>query len=527
MKSIQTGSSAIHPAISSENPVNRLLYYAGIIGFSITSVLAFAFLYHGVILHMVNFWMTPDGFHGPLILAASIYLVWIQKEKIRALHPEPALLSGAFFLFAGCFLFFAGDLGSTILIQRVSIIPVLLGGILLFAGFSFFKALLMPVGYLVFLTGFIEQVLESISIYLQWSTAYVAVFFLKLTGMPVFFYDTLIALPHITMDVVRACSGVNHILALLALAVPLAFLTQKSFLRKSILVVSAFFIGIFANGVRVALIGLYTRYNPGAEVHGPDELLYVGFIFFFGMILLLLLSRILSGKRSKRASGSSSANPEDGVAKTSNPPRHSSKSAGRYLPPFIIGMSIFVITFGFVHFYNLQAVALDKPLGEFPAHVAGFTGGDTDELHTRYRPFPADDELLRRYVNDAGITAKLYVGYFREQDRRRKIIDYRRAWMHEEASMLDLNAGGNTVSINHFLQRRGGGKPEYVYFWYFMDGRIIRDEYTGKLATFLSGFFKRKTNAAIIVITTPHEKEDVLPLVTELMEELNHYLPGT
>jgi len=524
MRNIVSGSHHNHSAISPENHVSRYLHFTSIMVFPVFLACAFAYLYHGVILHMVNFWMTPDGFHGPLILAASIYLVWIQKDKIRSLHPEPALRSGAFFLLAGCFLFFAGDLGSTILIQRVSIIPVLLGGILLFGGYPFFKVLLMPVGYLIFLTGFIEQMLESISIYLQWSTAYVAVFFLNLTGMPVYFDKTLIALPHIIMDVVRACSGVNHILALLALAVPLAFLTQKTLLRKSILVASAFFIGIFANGVRVALIGLYTRYNPGAEVHGPDELLYVGFIFFFGMILLLLLSRILSGKRPKRANESSSNNPEDAPSKTNHPPRHSSNAPGKYLPPFIIGMGIFVITFGFVHFYNLQVVALDKPIGDFPAHVAGFTGSDTDDLHTRYRPFPADDELLRRYENDAGITAKLYVGYFREQDRRRKIIDYRRAWMHEEASKLVLDTGSNTVSINHFLQRRGGGKPEYVYFWYYMDGRIMRDEYTGKLATFLSGFFKRKTNAAVIIITTPHEKDDVLPLVKALMEQLNYHL---
>jgi hypothetical protein len=56
---------------------------------------------------------------------------------------------------------------------------------------------------------------------------------------------------------------------------------------------TAFLIGIFANGLRVALIGIYAIYNKGADLHGPAETLYVSFIFFFGMVVLVLFNQVI------------------------------------------------------------------------------------------------------------------------------------------------------------------------------------------------------------------------------------------
>jgi EpsI family protein len=494
-------------------PRKNLLLYA---------LLAAAFLglNHHVVAHIVRKWKTPEGSYGILILAVSIYLVWIKRHDIRNLQVAPAIVPGAVLLSSGCFIFFAGKLGSTILVQQISMIPVLLGAILLFAGFSFFKAFLLPVGYLVFLTGFIETLLGGIATHLQTFSAWIATLFFKLIRMPVFLDGTIIELPHISLEVLRPCSGIGHIVALLALSVPLAHLVQKTRARKFILFLSTLLIGLFANGLRVFLIGVYALFNEGADLHGPYEILYVSFIFFFGLLALVLISRLLSRGDATEQPADEKADPVETV----NPliPDRSG-FAFRQRISFIVGTTIFIITLGFVHLYTPKAVALNNSLDTFPIRIAGFTGKAIDEMENRLRPFPADNELLRRYKNGDGISVELYIGYFEIQNRSRKVIDYRRAWMHEEADRMVLEKDGRNVAINKTRIREDGPSTD-VYFWYQIGERIITSQYTGKIVTFFNGLFKRRTQAAVIVISTRNEEAEVSSLILKLFETTKTYL---
>ncbi|MCF8095998.1 MAG: EpsI family protein, partial [Desulfobacteraceae bacterium] len=317
-----------------------------------------------------------------------------------------------------------------------------------------------------------------------------------------------------------SCSGIGHIVALLALSVPLAHLVQKTHARKFILVLSALFIGLFANGLRIFLIGVYALFNEGAQLHGPYETLYVSFIFFFGLLALVLISRLLS-----RGGATGQAEDEEaGPAEPVHPPILDKRGfARRQRISFVVGTSIFLITLGFVHLYTPKAVALNNSLDSFPTRIAGFTGKEIDEMENRLRPFPADNELLRRYKNGDGISVELYIGYFEIQDRNRKVIDYRRAWMHEEAVRMVLEKDGRTLAINK-TRIQADGTSRDVYFWYQIGGRTITSQYTGKIVTFLNGLFKRRTNAAVVVISTQNEEAEVSSLVGKLFETTKTYL---
>ena len=479
-------------------------------------------LYKTPVLYVVGNWATPDGSHGPLILAVSIYLLWLRKNEIRQLRPEPALFSGGLLLFAGGFVYFSGVISSTLLVQVVSIVPVLLGIILLLGGTSFFRIFFLPVGYLFFLTGFIEQIMGSFAIYFQNVSAWIAAMVLRLGGMPVFLESTIIDLPHISLEVVRACSGISHIVALFALAVPLAYLTQKTLLRKVILVFSALFIGLFANGLRIVLIALFTRFFPDAGVHGPYETFRVAVIFFFGLVLLVLLSRVLDRKAVIRTSETNGGLKME----TTVPRQKNATSLRKQRAAFLIAVIVVGSTLAFTHFYIPAAVELQHPLKQFPNRIAGFAGKEYDGMDERFHPFPADEELFRRYEDGNGNIIDLYIGYFGIQDRRRKIIDYRRAWMHEQSRGIKASSSQNTLTVNHMVLR-DGMQPSDVYFWYQVGGRIVRDQYSGKALTFLNGLLKRKTNAAIVIVLSASPPEDVMPVVAELAFTIRDYLPGT
>lgn len=477
--------------------------------------------YRDIIVHIARSWTTAYGSHGILIFAVSIYLVWIKKDELLQLRAEPALLPGGLLLFAGCFTYFAGEIGSAIVVQMLSMIPVLLGVILLFGGFSYFRIFFLPVSYLVFLTGFVEHLLGNIAIYMQQFTAWFAAVFFRLFGLPVFVDYTIIELPHITLEVVRGCSGISHIVALFALAVPLAGLAQRTWPRKIVLVFSALVIGLFANTMRIVLIGTYTMFFPNAGVHGPYEILSVTVIFFFGLLILLLFSSILDRKNGKHHPGEKKTGVNRDVLPKSYD--HRDRFTPKQVFSFVVGGAIFVITLCFVYFYTPQAAKLDRPLHDFPRYIAGFTGKDIVHVNEHLRPFAADSELLRQYENDGNQSVIVYIGYFEIQDRNRKIIDYRRAWMHEESSRVTIAQDEKTVAVNR-TRLRSHGASEDVYFWYMINGRIIRNQYMGKILTFLNGLFTRTNNAAVIVISTKNEASEIMPLLTELVEAVGDHL---
>ena len=482
---------------------------------------AFVLLFQDAIAHIFRSFSTLGGAHGPLIICVSLYLVWMNRQKLRDLRPEPAIISGGLLLAVGCFSLFAGKIGSTIVVQQLSMIPFLLGAVLLLAGFAWFKVFLLPVGYLIFLTGMIEHLLGNFAIYLQKITAWISVMFMKIIGFQVFHEGTLIMLPHVTLEVARVCSGIGHIVTLMALAVPLAIMTQKTVSRKIILIVSSLFIGVFVNGLRILMIGIYTYYKPGVNVHGPYELLYSSFIFFFGLLILILFSRVLTRKDKNNASRDQSESAS--IYSSSSMITNQKSFSHKRIASIFVGAVIISTTLIMVQFYKPEPLELDLPLNLFPDHIAGFTARDLDQVHERIRPFPADEELMRVYKDIEGNSIEVYIGYFRIQDRESKIIDWRRSWMHEEVSRVEVNAA-NTLSVINKTRLRQQSINSDIYFWYQMDGRVITNEYAGKFFTFMDSLLKRKNNAAVIIIKTRSSDDQVMPFLEEAVPLIQTHL---
>jgi len=397
----------------------------------------FVLLYKDVVRHALHQWNTLGMSHTPLIIAVSLYLLWIQRDRIRNAKADPALFSGGLLLASGCFALFAGKISSTMLVQQVSLVPVLLGMVLMLGGFPYFKLFLLPVGYLIFVTGLVDQILGEFAIHLQLITAWLATLLLKLMGFSVFQDGIVIMLPHITLEVVRACSGINQIMSLLALAIPLGYLTQRTLARKVILISSALVIALVANGLRAALIGVYALYNPDANLHGPAETLSATMIFFFGLVVLILFSMLLArtgrGREPHNAQGDSSDQPQhsNGEGRQAHPRKR--------LASFLAALALLGGTYGLVHSHSVDSVPPERPLTLLPDRLAGFSARKLGTLPDRIRPFPAHRELMRRYEDGQGNSIELYIGYFGLQNRRKKLIDYRRAWMHERASKVQVS----------------------------------------------------------------------------------------
>ncbi|MEW6215900.1 MAG: exosortase/archaeosortase family protein, partial [Nitrospirota bacterium] len=95
-----------------------------------------------------------------------------------------------------------------------------------------------------------------------------SVLFLKAVGVAVWRQGNIIMLPDILLEVVDACSGIRSLMSLLALSVAFAFLSQDTTLKKTIVILSAIPIAIFANGIRVIVTGILSQHWGAQAAEG-------------------------------------------------------------------------------------------------------------------------------------------------------------------------------------------------------------------------------------------------------------------
>ena len=458
-------------------------------GYCLLSI-AVVTLYLETLSKIVATWSTYQGSHGPVILAIAISMIWMKRGALRGMVPSPNVLWGGGLTLAGCFLLVCGRFGSILLLQYLSLIVTLLGLVLLLWGGSYFKALWYPMAYIVFMFPIFSEVLDVFSLQLQTVAAWVASTILSGAGIAVYRHGHVLDLPMISLDVARECNGINHIMALVSLAIPLAFWTPCSLIKKLIVIGAAFPIGVIANGLRVSVIGAYAYYQPGGPVHGPYDLFYVSFIFFFGMICLMGLS---SSMRVKAVPTYSEQKPSSLLMSVTN------SSARRRGWVVFTAVAIMFFTGGYLALFEPEPVQLAEPIGQFPYRIGNWAGRDVDFKESVFGEFQADIELKRIYSDESGNEVGLYVGYFPSQKQDKEIVHYRFDPLQRDAVAVQINTRGGDVDVK-MTQSYGVGGYGSVYFWYSINGKIVIGRYAAKVATILDSIVHRRANAAIVVL---------------------------
>jgi len=454
---------------------------------------------------IVSRWFTSPHMygHGILIFGITIYIVWTKKDILIQLSIKPALITGSLILLLGCFMLFSGKLSMTITLYEISIIFTLFGLTLLLLGFGYLKALFVPLAYLVFMFPIFDTIPGRHIIFLQYVSAFLGSIFLGLTGFPVFQHGYVLELPHISLNIVKACAGVNHIVSLSALALFIGYATNMSRLGKFILVIFAIVISVLANGSRIALIGIWTYYNKNAELHGPADLLFVSFNFLVGLTILVafvFLCRKLGLFKGDNANG----------RKISNISKMNRKISGRFSTAIIIAIIVFSIT-GFGLFYReLKPLYLARDLNTFPKSIENWTGKDVVALGGPFETVVPDTTLKRVYNDPHGNQVNLFIGYFALQKTGKEIFDssYNELLTLLPGSRIVKLPVNNLSELNTMqFQYSNHGSKIAGYAWYVINGKFYANQYFAKLLTFYNIIAKAKNNAAIVFVTANCNEE--------------------
>ena len=171
-------------------------------------------------------------------------------------------------------------------IQVFSLIIAITGMVLLILGKGFLKVLSFPIAYLLFTVPFWDNLTKRLDLPFQNFTALISIHLMQFIGMPAYRQSLYIELPNVTLEVAKECSGTNNLIAIIAIAIPLAYLNLRSWPRRLLLICGGVVITILMNGLRVALIGFFAYHGFSKVLHGPYHIFQSMSVSIIGFILL-------------------------------------------------------------------------------------------------------------------------------------------------------------------------------------------------------------------------------------------------
>jgi exosortase A len=257
-------------------------------------IASLAILYFRILQGLVSDWIhMPDFSHGFLIPIVSFYFVYERRKELSVLN-RSSNWTGLALLIFGIMLLLLGNLATEYFTMRFSIL-VVLGGIILFLlGKEFFKTLLFPLVFLIFMIPIPSVLMDRITFPMQIFASKVAASSLYLIGIPALREGNVILLANTSLEVAEACSGIRSLISLLALSVVFAYFSQKTALKRVLLILSTFPIAIIANAARVTGTGILAHHYGDKVAQGFFHGFSGWILFVVAFICLFLLGAMLS-----------------------------------------------------------------------------------------------------------------------------------------------------------------------------------------------------------------------------------------
>jgi exosortase len=187
-----------------------------------------------------------------------------------------------------------GKLGADIFLPRVSLLIMLAGLIILFQGWTFFRAVLFPWAFLILMIPIPDLIISQITFPLQLLASKRATDLLELVGVPVFRQGNVIHLAAIPLDVAEACSGIRSLLTLVTLAIIYGYLMETRMWVRVVLVFSAVPIAVAANSFRIFGTGLLVQYWDPDKALGFFHTFSGWLIYVAALFMLFAVHRLIS-----------------------------------------------------------------------------------------------------------------------------------------------------------------------------------------------------------------------------------------
>ena len=241
-------------------------------------------------------WQSDDHAHGPFVLLITLFLFW-QKRAVLLTNKEvenQPLLGGLFFIF-GLLLYLLGRSQDILVFDVGSLVPVVMGLILMTRGYKTLMAVWFPVFFLLFLLPIPGFIIDAVTLPMKIAVSYVAESILHWFDYPVARNGVVLFVGPYQLLVADACAGLQTLISLEAMGLLYLHLVKHdSFLRNCLLALAIIPISFTANVTRVLTLILVTYYF-GDDVGQSYLHDFAGlFLFMVALVLIISVDTVLS-----------------------------------------------------------------------------------------------------------------------------------------------------------------------------------------------------------------------------------------
>ncbi len=232
---------------------------------------------------MADQWWNISTYNHVLLIPPIVaWLVHQRLAGLARLAPSP-WWPGAVLFGGAVLLWVLGAFAGLAIVRQFGAASMLIGAALALLGPRVGAGLAFPLGYLLFLVPFGDELVPA----LQMITAKITVALVHLSGIPAVIDGVFIDTPAGLFEVAEACSGVKFLIAMIAFGALVAHVCFVSWRRRLLFLAFALAVPILANGVRAWGTVFAAQYVGAEKAAGVDHLIY-GWVFFALVIAFTL-----------------------------------------------------------------------------------------------------------------------------------------------------------------------------------------------------------------------------------------------
>ncbi|WP_083445383.1 VPLPA-CTERM-specific exosortase XrtD [Ruegeria sp. 6PALISEP08] len=462
-------------------------------------------------------WSTPEYSHGPLIPIISLYL--FLRELRDMPPPNPVVRDrwpGVAVIAMALIIAILGNLARIPDIVTYAMI-IWTGGVMLTVfGWQRGKYHQLPVLHLVFMLPLPQFVYWKLTIFLQWISSELGVWFVQLAGVSVFIEGNIIDLGVYKLQVAEACSGLRYLFPILSFSYLFALLYRGPIWHKVVLLVSAAPLTVLMNSVRIGVIGVLVNQ------HGIEQA--EGFMHFFeGWIIFLLCVAILF----LMAIGLQrlTPNPQPFAETIDLDTQGLGTVALRFLGIRTSVALAFaaLLTLAVSTAWTLRPASEVKPIERdpfalYPRQLGDWSGSTTSLDPQVEQTLGASDYLHATYIDSgSGDFVNMFVAFYNKQTDGDGIHSPEvclpvGGWEIFSLEPYEINPGNTpygSFTVNRAVIQKELSK-QLVYYWFEQRGKRIVNDFRAKLSVIQDGFTMGRTDGALVRFVTP-----ILPGETE------------
>jgi len=224
-------------------------------------------VYWPVLDYMVAKWRSDgDWSHGWLVPLFSLYFLHTQRTELKAARRSTSWAGLALMVLSLVIYYGSAHVGGYAYPQRLSLVPCLMGLVLMLCGWQIIKIAWFPIAYLVLAIPLPEWLFFDLTFPLRRIASLVAGTLLG--ALP----DVYTEIAGVVIDyeyrgytsslnIEEACSGMRLMMAFIALGAAVAYLGRRPLWHRVILVVCCVPIAVFCNMIRVFVTGVLHVYG--------------------------------------------------------------------------------------------------------------------------------------------------------------------------------------------------------------------------------------------------------------------------